>query len=90
MAHRLGMALQRGDPDEQPTTDLDVPGHRCRSPAGNQQQRLCPEDTNGDGVVNVLDLIELLLCFGLPANAPSEGCGLVHPARHTHSLGTLT
>ncbi len=27
----------------------------------------CPEDTNGDGTVNVLDLIELLLCFGLPA-----------------------
>ena len=27
----------------------------------------CPEDTNGDGVVNVLDLIELLQCFGQPA-----------------------
>ncbi|MHC4429171.1 MAG: hypothetical protein ACYS0D_11320 [Planctomycetota bacterium] len=27
----------------------------------------CPEDINGDNVVNVLDLIELLLCFGLPA-----------------------
>ena len=27
----------------------------------------CPTDTNGDGVTNVLDLIELLLCFGLPA-----------------------
>ena len=26
-----------------------------------------PEDTNGDGVVNVLDLIDVLLCFGLPA-----------------------
>ncbi len=30
-----------------------------------------PEDTNGDGVVNVLDLIDLLLCFGQPA---SPGC----------------
>jgi len=28
---------------------------------------LCTEDTNGDGVVNVLDLIDLLLCFGQPA-----------------------
>jgi hypothetical protein len=27
----------------------------------------CPEDVNGDGSVNVLDLIDLLLCFGLPA-----------------------
>ena len=27
----------------------------------------CPEDVNGDGVTNVLDLIDLLLCFGLPA-----------------------
>jgi hypothetical protein len=27
----------------------------------------CPEDITGDGVVNVLDLIELLLCFGQPA-----------------------
>ncbi|MHC4107314.1 MAG: NHL repeat-containing protein, partial [Planctomycetota bacterium] len=26
--------------------------------------RLCPSDVNGDGVVNVLDLIDLLLCFG--------------------------
>ncbi len=27
----------------------------------------CPWDVNGDGVVNVLDLIDLLLCFGQPA-----------------------
>ena len=27
----------------------------------------CPQDINGDGVINVLDLIDLLLCFGLPA-----------------------
>ena len=27
----------------------------------------CPTDVNGDGSINVLDLIDLLLCFGLPA-----------------------
>ncbi len=27
----------------------------------------CPTDVNGDGTTNVLDLIDLLLCFGQPA-----------------------
>ncbi len=27
----------------------------------------CAQDVNGDGTINVLDLIDLLLCFGLPA-----------------------
>ena len=27
---------------------------------------LCPADINGDGSINVLDLIDLLLCFGQP------------------------
>ena len=27
----------------------------------------CPTDVTGDGVINVLDLIDLLLCFGQPA-----------------------
>ena len=27
----------------------------------------CPTDINGDGTTNVLDLIDVLLCFGLPA-----------------------
>ncbi len=27
----------------------------------------CPTDVNGDGTTNVLDLVDLLLCFGLPA-----------------------
>ncbi len=27
----------------------------------------CTEDINGDGAVNVLDLVLLLLCFGQPA-----------------------
>ncbi len=29
-------------------------------------------DVNSDGVVNVLDLIELLLCFGQPADPPCD------------------
>ncbi len=32
----------------------------------------CPPDITGDGVVNVLDLIDMLLCFGLPATAPCD------------------
>ena len=27
----------------------------------------CPQDINEDGVINVLDLIQLLLCFGQSA-----------------------
>ena len=27
----------------------------------------CPEDINGDGSINVLDLVDLLICFGLSA-----------------------
>ena len=34
----------------------------------DQSDQLCtPVDVNGDGTTNVLDLIDLLLCFGLPA-----------------------
>ena len=33
---------------------------------------LCPQDVNGDGAINVLDLIELLLCFGQPATPPCD------------------
>ena len=32
----------------------------------------CPTDTNDDGVTNVFDLIDLLLCFGQPATAPCD------------------
>ena len=32
----------------------------------------CPTDINNDGVTNVLDLIDLLLCFGLPATPPCD------------------
>ena len=35
-----------------------------------------PADVNGDGVVNVLDLIELLLCFGQPANPPCDAADI--------------
>ena len=36
-------------------------------------QRPCPADIDRDGAINVLDLIELLLCFGQPAGVP---CGI--------------
>ena len=32
----------------------------------------CPEDVNGDGAINVLDLIDLLLCFGHPGAPPCD------------------
>ena len=32
--------------------------------ATNVHAAACPTDTNGDGVTNVLDLIDLLLAFG--------------------------
>lgn len=32
----------------------------------------CPPDVNGDGAVNVVDLIDLLLCFGLLAEPPCD------------------
>jgi len=32
----------------------------------------CPTDVNNDGVTNVLDLIDLLLCFGQPSTPPCE------------------
>ena len=35
------------------------------------EQPPCPEDVNGDGTIDVLDLIDLLLCFGQPA---TPGC----------------
>ncbi len=32
----------------------------------------CDADINGDGMVNVLDLIDVLLCFGQPDTAPCD------------------
>ncbi len=34
--------------------------------------RTCPTDVNHDGVTNVLDLVQLLLCFGVPDTAPCD------------------
>jgi hypothetical protein len=36
------------------------------------RETACPEDITGDGAINVLDLIELLLCFGQPATPPCD------------------
>jgi hypothetical protein len=47
------------------------PVTNCADNNGNSQpdvcEAACPSDINGDGTTNVLDLIDLLLCFGLPA-----------------------
>ncbi len=32
----------------------------------------CPADTNGDGFVNVLDLGQVIVCFGNPATPPCD------------------
>lgn len=37
----------------------------------------CPGDVNGDCSVNVLDLIELLLCFGQPATPPCDTADII-------------
>ncbi len=37
----------------------------------------CPGDVNGDNTVNVLDLIDLLLCFGQPATPPCDTADIV-------------
>jgi hypothetical protein len=39
---------------------------------GAYEQLPCPWDLNADGEVNVLDLIELLLCVGQPAVPPCD------------------
>ena len=46
------------------------------SACGPQAPQL-PADVNGDGAVNVLDLIELLLCFGQPADPPCDAADIV-------------
>ncbi len=45
----------------------EVPNQDIADPQWVITKRDCPQDINADGVVNVLDLIDLLLCFGLPA-----------------------
>ncbi len=39
---------------------------------GTAQGAECEGDVNGDNAVNVLDLIDLLLCFGQPDDPPCE------------------
>ena len=43
----------------------------------------CPEDTNGDGNINVIDLINVLLCFGLPDDPPC------HTGQDVNADGTV-
>ena len=50
-----------------PSGGIDAHGVDLNAP----QRAACHSDINGDGVTNVLDLIELLLCFGQPA---TPGC----------------
>ena len=45
----------------------DCPAGRAARQGNTLLNSLCPPDVNGDGVVDVLDLIDLLLCFGQPA-----------------------
>jgi len=49
-----------------------IPGDRRQEAAFNG----CPWDVNGDGVIDVLDLIDLLLCFGLPADPPCDSADI--------------
>ena len=54
--------------DPTPTADIGVPNmHIVMNVRGR-----CSVDVNGDGSVNVLDVIELLLCFGQPAVPPCD------------------
>ncbi len=46
----------------------------------------CPGDVNGDGVTNVLDLIDLLLCFGQPATGV---CGVGQDVNNDGTVNVL-
>ncbi len=59
-----------GDPrfiDDPATTDTGNGAPPIVDMGAYEFQLPCPTDINGDGVTNVLDLIDLLLCFGQPA-----------------------
>ncbi len=46
---------------------IDLDGDGIGDACDDDIQIPCPTDINGDAVTNVLDLIDLLLCFGQPA-----------------------
>ena len=64
-----GCGLADVDPDGDGTVDCNAGACGCVLPPCEDP---CPSDINGDGVINVLDLIDLLLCFGLPADPPCD------------------
>ncbi len=59
------------DPDTPDTGNPGPPGPIVDMGA-YELQLLCPQDITSDGFVNVLDLIQLLLCFGNPASPPCD------------------
>ena len=75
----------RADPNDATGVDLDNDGqvdlgtaNTDDGPTGGSVTALldaivpCPSDADGDGTTNVLDLIDVLLCFGLPALPPCD------------------
>ena len=59
------------DPDTRDTGNPGAPGPIVD--IGHYEfQPPCPADINGDGAIDVLDLIELLLCFGQPVTPPCD------------------
>ena len=55
-----------------PPTKASPPSVVTVTAVGPAPVALCPADVNGDGVVNALDLIDLLLCLGQPATPPCD------------------
>ena len=56
-----------------PVADIGFPdAHLVMTVFGGEGEKFCPNDVNGDLVINVLDLIELLLCFGAPDLPPCD------------------
>ena len=60
--------------DNSVTDECDIVGGTSQDLDGNgiPDECECLTDVNSDGVVNILDLIELLLCFGQPATPPCD------------------
>jgi hypothetical protein len=60
------------DPDTPETGNPGAPGPIVDMGAYEFQGTSCPWDLNGDGEVNVLDLIELVMSFGPCENCPAD------------------